>query len=152
MTNKFLTMTLAGALATGLMFAQTAPTEGADRPARGRWHKGRMGADLNLTDSQKEQAKSIFSASRDQAKPLMQQLRDARKALNDAAKSGAPEAEIDRLANSLGPIQAQLAAVQSKAFAKFYALLTPEQRTKVGDRTGRMGGARFKHKHRGQQS
>ena len=54
-------------------------------------------------------------------------------ALNDAAKSNAVDAAIDQLAAALGTTSGQLAAIHTKAFAKFYALLTTEQRTKLDE-------------------
>jgi Spy/CpxP family protein refolding chaperone len=56
-----------------------------------------------------------------------------RTALNDAAKSNAAEAAIDQLAAALGTTSGQLAAIHTKAFAKFYVLLTTEQRTKLDE-------------------
>jgi len=56
-----------------------------------------------------------------------------RQALNDAAKSNAADATIDQLAATLGSTAGQLAAIQTKAFAKFYALLTTDQRTKLDE-------------------
>jgi hypothetical protein len=38
----------------------------------------------------------------------------------------------------MAPLLAKTTAVHAKAFAKFYATLTPEQKEKVGDRMGRM--------------
>ncbi len=119
-------------LAAGLTFAQSAPAPAEpSQPAAGQKHGGRMFQDLNLTDAQKQQAKSIFQGAREASQPLRQQLRDARQALDAAAKSGASDAQIDQLSAPLGPLTSQLTAIHTKAFAKFYALLTPEQRTQL---------------------
>jgi Spy/CpxP family protein refolding chaperone len=90
---------------------------------------GRLSAKLNLTDAQKQQAQSIFSAARQSAQPLRAQLRQQRQALQAAVKSGAPEAQIDQLSSQMAPLMAQATAIHSKAFAKFYSILTPDQRT-----------------------
>ena len=108
-------------------YAQTTPTtppEGHGGPGRGRGPFER----LNLTDAQKQQAQSIFDAERQAAEPIRTQLETARAALNDAAKKNAGDAELDRLAQAEAPLLAQLEANHAKAFAKFYAILTPEQK------------------------
>jgi Spy/CpxP family protein refolding chaperone len=110
----------------------------------------RFGANLNLTDAQKEQARAIFSQSREASKPLFDQIRQNRQALAAAVKAGAPDAEIDKLASNLGPLMAQQSAIRAKAFAKFYATLTQDQKDKVGDHFSRMmsmGGPRGHRSH-----
>src|SRR5713101_8416738 len=135
------------ALAAGMAFGQNAPANDAhSRGARqfGKQDGGsgmildRLSADLNLTDAQKQQAQSIFSSARQSSESVHAQLRQQQQALTAAVKAGALEAEIDRLSNSLAPLFAQTTAIHSKAFAKFYAILTPEQKDKLGDRLERM--------------
>ena len=98
----------------------------------------RFGANLNLTDAQKQQAKEIFSQSRQASKPIMDQIRQTRQQLAAAVKAGAPDSEIDKLSAALGPLMAQQSAIHAKAFAKFYGTLTQDQKDKVGDRFGMM--------------
>jgi Spy/CpxP family protein refolding chaperone len=125
--------------AGGLIFAQEAVQPGGgSQPGMHRSHRANRGAGLNLTDDQKAQAKQIFTSTREQSQALRQQLRDARKALNDAAKAGKPDAEIDQLANAVAPLEAQMAAIHAKAFGKFYAMLTPDQKAQVDQRGGMM--------------
>lgn len=134
-------------LAAGMAFGQNAPAN--DQHSRGARQAGkhgdgagmildRLSADLNLTDAQKQQAKSIFISARQSSESVHSQLRQQQQALTAAVKAGASEAEIDRLSNSLAPLLAQTTAIHSKAFAKFYAILTPEQKDKLGDRLERM--------------
>lgn len=139
----------AGLVVAGLLAAQ-APQPNADRPARGqRWAaqgKGmqpgmplaRMARFLELTDNQKTQAQAIFKSAADNARPAMTQMREARQALNAAAKNNAPKAELDRLAQNIGNLQAQLAANRAESFAQFYQILTPEQRQKLDEAQNRM--------------
>ena len=89
----------------------------------------RMAARLNLTDAQKQQAHSIMQSARESARPIAQQLKQNRLALHDAIKAGKPDADIDQLAATRGNLTGQATAIRTKAFAKIYALLTPEQRT-----------------------
>jgi len=121
-------------LASGMLMAQTAAPAPAQPPAQHRqWQRGqmfeKMAAKLNLTDAQKTQAKSIWRSARESARPVAQQLRQARVALRQAAKAGQPAANIDQLAANAGQLTGQLVAVRTKAFEQFYAMLTPEQRS-----------------------
>jgi Spy/CpxP family protein refolding chaperone len=88
---------------------------------------------LSLTDAQKTQATAIFDAAETASASLRETQASQRMALNDAAKSNAADAAIDQLAATLGATSGQLAAIQTKAFAKFYALLTTDQRTKLDE-------------------
>ena len=88
---------------------------------------------LSLTEAQKTQTTAIFDASETASTSLRETLALQRTALNDAAKSNAADASIDQLAAALGATSGQLAAIQTKAFAKFYALLTIEQKTKLDE-------------------
>jgi len=94
---------------------------------------------LGLSDSQKTQAKAIFDASEQAAQTALGQLASARDALRLAVIDNKPDAELDRLAAAVGTVEGQLAAIHAKASAKFYALLTPEQKQKydqLGERRG----------------
>lgn len=143
MKIRLFTLPVSAVLAAGLMLGQTAGSGGSQTNGGYAHHGGGMFQSLNLSDAQKEQAKAIFSASREANRALEQQMRDARQALNTAVKNGATDAQIDQLAVPIGPLSSQLAAAQAKTFAKFYAILTPEQKAQVGDhmfaRSGRAG-------------
>ena len=130
------------ALASGILLAQNPapPAEGQPPAQRRQWnrsqsHRGqgfdKMAQKLNLTDSQKAQARSILDSARTSAKPIAQQLRQEQTALHEAVKAGRPDADIDRLSSQVGNLEGQMTAIRSKAFAKVYALLTPEQRTQA---------------------
>lgn len=98
---------------------------------------------LSLTDAQKTQAQAIFTAAQSAAETARGQMDSARTALSTAIKANASESELDRLAAAIGAIEGQLAAIHAKAEAKFYALLTAEQRTKYDARgNGRRGSLR----------
>ena len=91
----------------------------------------RIAQQLNLTDTQKQQAKTIFQQARQTAQPVREQLKQNRQALAEAAKAGNGEAAIQQLSARQGNLLGQMVAVRTEAFAKFYATLTPEQRTKA---------------------
>ena len=68
----------------------------------------------------------------------------ARASLKDASKSNST-ANIDSLSTQIGTLTGQLTAIQSKADAAFYALLTADQKTRydaVGSGRGPGGGGR----------
>ena len=138
MQQSFMKLAGVAALAAGMAFGQSAPAQNQRPRAGNHMMLDRLGADLNLTDSQKQQAQSIFQASRQSAQSVHDQLRQSREALAAAVKSGASDAEIDKLASGIGPLMAQTTAIHTKAFAKFYAILTPEQKDKVGQRLDHM--------------
>jgi Spy/CpxP family protein refolding chaperone len=152
MKNRVSYMLGAGLVAAGLLVAQT-PQTNQDRPARtGKWAQGqgmkggpgmgapmgRMAQHLNLTDNQKTQAQAIFKSAAENSRPVATQMREARQALNAAAKRNAPPEEINRLSQTVGTLQAQLAASRAQSFAQFYQILTQEQREKLDAAQDRM--------------
>jgi len=143
MKNTLIRFAGMAALASGMLLAQIStppaqPPSSAQswQQARGRMFD-RIAAQLNLTDDQKQQAQAILQASRHSAQPVTQQLKQNRQALHEAIKAGKPDADIDQLAATSGNLMGQVTAIRTKAFARIYALLTPEQRIKadqLGDR------------------
>ncbi len=61
-------------------------------------------------------------------------LRDERVALKTAVKTD-NEAQIDQILQQDSPLHAQARAIHAKAMAKFYQILTPDQKAKF-DRMG----------------
>lgn len=90
-----------------------------------------MSTALNLTGQQKQQAKSIFMSERETARPIREQLRQERKTVQSAIEAGRPAAEVQQLAGKEGPALANLAGLRAGAFAKFHAVLTPDQQQKL---------------------
>ncbi len=100
---------------------------------------------LSLTDAQKTQAQAIFDAAESAAATAAGAMTSAQTALRTAIKANAADAELDRLAAAIGVIQGQVAAIHAKAEAKFYALLTADQKTKydaLGQGSGGQGGGK----------
>jgi protein CpxP len=137
MKHAFLNVAGVALLAAGMALAQDAPAQNTPHAGRHSAQAGsmldRMAARLNLTDAQKQQAQSIFSEARKSAQPVRTQIRQNRQALAAAVKSDS-QADIDRISTSMGPLLAQESAIHSKAFANFYALLTPDQKSQVDQR------------------
>ena len=93
---------------------------------------------LSLTPAQVTQATTIFTSSMNAVTPLQSTLNTDRQSLQTAVKGNAT-ATIDQLAAAMGTLSGQIIAIQNKADAAFYAILTPDQQTKLNT-TGGMGG------------
>jgi Spy/CpxP family protein refolding chaperone len=130
-------MAMSAVLASGLLVAQ--PPMRGQKGERADFRAGmfeRLAARLELTEAQKQQAKSVFDAARQQAEPLREQLKQTHDALRDAVKTGKTEVEIDQLASRQGALMGQLTGIHTKAFARVYATLTPEQKQKADELRG----------------
>lgn len=133
--NKFILTTMLAALTAAIpVTAQPVRDQGSQGPSRLDYLAGY----LNLTDAQKSQAKTIFDAASTAITTAQGQLDAARTALRDAWKANRADTELDRLGAAVGVIDGQIAAINAKAQAKFYALLTAEQKTKY-DQAGSRG-------------
>ena len=138
MQRRFWKYAAAATVATGLAFAQapaSTPKPGEAQAQTGRRgfmrrHMERIAQQLNLTDSQKQQAKTIFQQARQSAQPIRQELKQNREALTTAAKADG-EADIQKLSAEQGRLLGQLVGIRTGASAKFYQMLTPEQRAKA---------------------
>jgi Spy/CpxP family protein refolding chaperone len=98
----------------------------------------RLTALLTLTTAQASQATTIFTNAQTAIGPLQTTLRTDRTALHTAVQSNSTST-IDSLATSIGTLTSQILAIQSKAEAAFYAILTADQKTKLDAAGGRGG-------------
>ncbi len=124
--------------AAGILSAQTAPTPHHRVP--GGQMMQRLSTRLNLTADQQQQAKAIFQQSREQMKSLRPQLQQERQAISAAVKAG-NEQQIDQILQQNAQLNAQARAIHAKAMAKFYQILTPDQKTKFDQRGHRKSNA-----------
>lgn len=122
------------AMAAGMAFAQ-APAK-APQPPTGHFMEQRrnfnerMMQELNLSDTQKQEAKAIFQKAREDAKPVREELKANREGLYAAIKAN-DTAKIHSLSAKQGSLMAKVIEIRSNARAQFYAKLTPEQRVKA---------------------
>ena len=124
--KRTMTFLATAAMAAGMVFGQTAPVHQNGRmAARQRFERA-----LNLNDTQKAQAKSIFQNARQENAPLRAQLKQNRDALQVAVKTN-DKARIDQLSAAEGQVIGKMMATRTEAMAKFYQTLTPEQRAKA---------------------
>ena len=86
-------------------------------------------AALSLTDAQKAQATTIFTDAFNAGQTAHTNLQTARQSLAAAVKKN-DTAAIDQIAAAIGTLDAQLTAINAKADAAFYAILTPDQQAK----------------------
>ena len=132
MNKKFLLMTaVILAMAAGLaatVFAQ-GPMMGRGR--HGGWMLHRMAKELNLTDAQQAQIKSIMRAERTKVQPIMQQLHQNEQAQNATLAGTFDEAKAQSFAAGQAQLMSSLIVEKQRAKSQIYAVLTPEQRQKA---------------------
>jgi periplasmic protein CpxP/Spy len=96
---------------------------------------------LDLTTAQQESAKTIFADEAKAMEAVRPAMQAAHEAMQNAVRNTGLDADIDRAAAQLGAAQTQMAAARGKAEARFRALLTADQKTKLDSRRGPgMGG------------
>lgn len=96
-------------------------------------HMAFMARELNLTDAQKQQIKTIMQSQRATTRPLMLQMAQNRAAMLTATASGAfDQAKVQSLANQQSQLMAQLMVQRASLRSQIYnQVLTPEQKTKA---------------------
>jgi Spy/CpxP family protein refolding chaperone len=133
MYKKFFTVTaLVLALAAGLSMAVTA----AVAQSRGKHgHEGRMlqrmTEQLNLTEAQQAQIKTILQTQKSKTQPLRQQLRQNRLAQTNAVTGAFDEAQVRSFASKQAQIMTDLTVEKERTKSQIYAVLTPDQRQKA---------------------
>jgi len=129
-TMKFAKL-LAVVLLTAVAFAQGRGPGGTppDPQTRIQMRVSFLTTFLNLTDAQKASATTIFTDAYTASQTPQASLRSARQSLSDAVKSNNTGA-IDQISATIGALNGQLTAIDSKAEAAFYALLTADQQAK----------------------
>jgi Spy/CpxP family protein refolding chaperone len=141
MQRSISSCTALAALAAGIAFAQAPggnPQPDAPSTKQGRQdvtsgHIEKLAQVFDLTDSQKETARTILEKAEQSAQPVRQKSQQNLDELAAAAKAGQNEAEIQKLAQEEGRLLGQLLEIRTLAWAKFFQLLTPEQRAKAVD-------------------
>jgi Spy/CpxP family protein refolding chaperone len=84
---------------------------------------------LTLTTNQATQASTLFTTAAATVTPIQANLETARTSLRAAVLAN-NTTQIDQLSTQIGTFTGQITAAQNRAEAAFYALLTPEQRTR----------------------
>ncbi|MCX6627034.1 MAG: hypothetical protein NTW28_05335 [Candidatus Solibacter sp.] len=85
---------------------------------------------LTLSTGQVTQATTIFTTALNSITPIETQITTAETALSAAIKTNTT-ATITTQATTIGTLQGQIVAINAKADAAFYLLLTADQKTKL---------------------
>ena len=92
-------------------------------------HLELISEELKLSKEQKKDVKTLMDEAQKEAMPLKDQLVKSRAQLAGAIEAGKQE-EIDKAIQSHSLLEAQMAAVEMKAFADIYKILDADQRSK----------------------
>ena len=119
-------------MSTALVFAQP-PGAGSGTPPDPTTmiqnRVARLTTLLGLTTSQQTQATTIFTNAFTAGQSLHTTLQTDQQTMQTAVKAN-DTATIDQTAAAIGGLQGQLAAINAKSNAAFYAILTADQKTK----------------------
>jgi Spy/CpxP family protein refolding chaperone len=119
------------ALLAGTLFAQQARRFGGFGFGMGGPRMAMLAGYLDLSDAQKSNLQSLMVQGREEAKPLLEQLKSGHDQVAAAVKAGKSEGEVAALAESQGAVMGKLAALHARNITRFYAQLTPEQKQKA---------------------
>jgi len=143
-------MAIAGALlvAASLAFSQNpqGPPPGGFGGGMGPGFPfGPMARDLNLTDAQKTQIKTISDSFRESEKGLRDQLRTIRESQTDPLTGTFDEAAVRAAAEASAKIEVELQVSRAKMMSQIGAVLTAEQKATLAEKQkqfsqGRSGG------------
>src|ERR1043165_7042773 len=135
MHKKFFIVTaIVLAVAAGLtasVYAQ-APHRGFGHGSGGMLNH--MTKELNLTEEQQSQVKSILDGERSRTKPLIEQLRQNEQAQNQQnLKTGGSfdDLHVRTFANNQAQIMRDLIIEKQRTKSQIYSVLTPDQRQKA---------------------
>jgi Spy/CpxP family protein refolding chaperone len=86
---------------------------------------------LKLNKDQKDQVQTIFLAAMEESRPIGEQIMRGREAIAGAMITGKSEDDIKKMLDQYAELAAQMTGVETKAFAKVYAVLKPNQQQKA---------------------
>jgi len=138
-------LTAVGIATIGAQSGQTQGTPPAQtdqrRPGGGRGFGGPLGGGAgrpfiprvpDMTDAQRDQIRAIADRHQAEMRPLMEKLRSAQMALEDAIVTNpSDEATIRLKSADVASAEADLAVIRGQVYAEVVALLTPEQQQKL---------------------
>jgi Spy/CpxP family protein refolding chaperone len=95
------------------------------------WMLQRMTRELNLTEAQQAQIKSILQTQRAKIKPLTQQLHQNEQARSAVITGSFDETQARAFAGKQTQIMSDLIVEKERTKSEIYAVLTPDQRSKA---------------------
>jgi len=132
MYKKFFIITaILLAVAAGLTASVSAQGPHRGFGHRDGWMLKHMTKQLNLTEAQQAQIKSIMAEERTKTKPLMQQLRQNEQAQNASVNGSFDEAQARAFASKQTQIMSDLIVEKQRTKSQIYSVLTPDQRQKA---------------------
>ncbi len=134
--NRLLVAVIALLFGTAIAKSQTAD---APPPPPMHGHEFGMGGpmmgffakQLNLTEDQKAQMKSVMEKEHPTMKPLMQQQRLIDQQLRQYVEGMFDQAKVQALATQKAQVQAQITVQETRIHNELYQLLTPDQQTQL---------------------
>jgi len=108
----------------------------AQGPHRGFGHRSggmlnHMTKELNLTEAQQTQIKSILASERTRTKPLREQLRQNEQAQSLKTDGSFDDTQVRAFANNQAQIMRDLIIEKQRTKSQIYSVLTPDQRQKA---------------------
>jgi protein CpxP len=119
------------ALAAGLATTAFAQHRGMGFGRNNGWMLKHMLKQLNLTEAQQTQVKSILADEKTKIKPMMQQLRQNEQAEYANVNGSFDENQARTFANKQAQLMTDLIVEKERMRSQVYAVLTPEQRQKA---------------------
>lgn len=119
------------ALAAGLATTAFAQHRGMGFGRNNGWMLKHMVKQLNLTEAQQTQVKSILANEETKIKPMMQQLRQNEQAEYANVNGSFDENQARAFANKQAQLMTDLIVEKERMRSQVYAVLTPEQRQKA---------------------
>ncbi len=119
------------ALAAGLATTAFAQHRGMGFGRNNGWMLKHMVKQLNLTEAQQTQVKSILADEKTKIKPMMQQLRQNQQAEDANINGSFDENQARAFANKQAQLMTDLIVEKERMRSQVYAVLTPEQRQKA---------------------
>jgi len=130
MYKKFFIVTaLVLGLAAGLAVAATQQAAGAHGHHNG-WMLRQMTRELNLSDSQQAQIKTILQTEKSKTQPLRDQLRQNRMSRKNSVGTF-DENEARSFASKQAQLMSDLMVERERTKSQIFAVLTPDQRQKA---------------------
>ena len=108
-----------------------APGHGLGMGPMGSPMMGLFAKQLNLTDDQKTQMKSIMQKERPTVQPLRQQQHQLDMQLLEYVQGGFDQNKVQTIAGQKAQIDAQLIVQETRIAHEMYQVLTPDQQTQV---------------------
>jgi Spy/CpxP family protein refolding chaperone len=129
------TKIMIAAAAAGILLAQGPGGTPPDPATMVQRRVANLTSQLQLTEAQQTSATDIFTKAMTAVQALQSSIQSNRNELTAAMKSN-NTAAIDTLSAAAGTLSGQVMAINTKAEAAFYAILTADQQAKYGSLRG----------------